>query len=111
MPRNYDTTNGLPYPRVTDIAIKYRETGELFVHYRERMAIVDAGGVVRLLDGGETEHALSLPLQPVGLVNPATGAQIPGSTTVPSLLMNVTAMIRRDQLLRDGEANPLQPLA
>ena len=110
--RNYDTTSGLPYPRVTRITIDYPETGRPTVNYVERTAIVDAAGVVRMLDGGGQEVWMELPAahQPVGLVSPATGQPIPGATTVTELLMGMTAMVRRDQLRRDGVSDPLPPL-
>jgi hypothetical protein len=113
MPRNYDTTTGLPYPRVRRIIIDYPESGIPTVEYEERTAIVDASGAVRLLDGRPEVRLLPLPepTQPVGYVDPATGAQIPGSTTVQQTLIGVTSLIRRGQLLYDGETNPLQPLA
>lgn len=112
MPRNYDTTLGLPYPRVVEIVIKYPESGIPTVEYQERTAIVDAGGSVRLLDGRPEVRLLPLPAptQPVGYVDPATGAQIPGSTTMQELLKGVTSVIRRGQLVLDGETDPLQPL-
>jgi hypothetical protein len=112
MPRNYDTTSGLPYPRVCRIVIDHHEDGTSTVTYEERTAIVDAGGAVRLLDGRPEVRMLPLPAptHPVGYVNPATGAQIPGSTTVQQMLMGITAICRRGQMLLDGEADPLQPL-
>jgi hypothetical protein len=104
MPRNYDTSNGLPYPRVTRIVIDYPESGVPTVDYIERTAIVDSAGTVRMLDGGGQLLRMQLPgpTETVGWVSPATGAPIPGSTTVQELLMGVTAMVRRDQLRRDG---------
>jgi hypothetical protein len=111
MPRNYDTTLGLPYPRVTRIVIEYPESGHPVVEYVERTAIVDAAGSVRLLDGGGQQVRMQMPppLQPVQRVNPATGAVMPGTTSSRELLLGMTALIRRDQLLRDGEINPLAP--
>jgi hypothetical protein len=97
---------------VCRIVIDHHEDGTSTVDYIERTAIVDSAGAVRLLDGGGEKFRMHLPepTQPVGLVSPATGAQIPGSVTVQSLLVGMTAMCRRDQLLRDGETDPLQPL-
>lgn len=108
MPRNYDTTNNLPYPRVTRIIIDYPESQAPTVDYVERTAIVDSSGAIRMLDGGGQQVRMQVPgaTEPVGLVDPATGASIPGSTTVQELLMGITAMIRRDQLLRDTPPAP-----
>jgi hypothetical protein len=109
MPRNYYTTGGLPYPRVGRIVIDNLESGPLQVEYIERTAIVDASGAVRMLDGGGQQVRMHIPppLQPVQLVDPATGAVIAGTTSVRELMLGITAMLRRDQLLRDGEVNPL----
>ena len=111
MARSYDTTLGLPYPRVGRILIDYPESGAPTVEYIERTAIVDAAGDVRLLDGVGTTHRMQIPAltQPVQLVDPATGALMGGTTTVRDLLLGITALLRRDQLLRDGVANPLVP--
>lgn len=109
MQRNYDTTNGLPYPRVTRIVIDYPESGIPVVEYTERTAIVDSSGTIRRLDDAGQRIVLEVPppLEPIQVVNPATGADIPGmTTTVQDTMLNVTAIIRRDQKRRDP---PLAP--
>lgn len=109
MPRNYDTTQGLPYPRVTRIVIDYPESGQPTVDYVERAAIVASSGAVCMLDGSGQSYRMQIPTpdKPVQLVSPATGQPIGGTTSVAQLLLAMTAMIRRDQLLRDGETDPL----
>lgn len=102
--RNYDTTNGLPYPRVSRIEIDYAEDGTPRVEYVERMAIVDTGGSVRHIDSGVSRHRLDLAAisEPVQMVNPATGEEIPGqTTTVQQTMLALLAFLRADQNLRD----------
>ncbi len=103
--RNYDTTTKKPYPRVTQITIKYPTNGVPQVDYLEQMAIVDGDGMVRHLEGGATSHTLALSLitQPVVEREPATGAEAPGVThTSDSVMRGLLAFLRADQLRRDG---------
>ena len=102
--RNYDTTSGLPYPRISRIEIDYAEDGTPRVEYVERMAIVDTGGSVRHIEASVTRHVLDLALisEPVQMVDPATGQAIPGqTTTVVQTMLALLAFLRADQLLRD----------
>lgn len=104
MPRNYDTTNGLPYPRVTRIVIDYPESGIPLVEYTEHTAIVDSGGTIRRLNDVGQRIMLQVPPpnEPVQVINPATDADIPGvTTTVQQTMLGITALIRRDQKRRD----------
>lgn len=103
--RNYDTTNGLPYPRIFRIEIDYAEDGTPSVEYVERMAIVDTGGSVRHIDSGASRHLLDLTAitEPVQIIDPATGEAIQGqTTTVAQIMLSMLAFLRADQLLRDG---------
>ena len=103
--RNYDTTTKKPYPRVTQINIKYTAAGVPLIDYLEQMAIVDGDNMVRHLEGGATSHTLDLTqlTQPVIERDPATGAEVPGVThTADSVMRGLLAFLRADQLRRDG---------
>ena len=109
--RNFDTTNGKPYPRVSGVHISYPATGMPLLTYTERDAIVDAEGKVHFLDSGERQCTVEIDVtkrdEPIQLVNPATGAAIAGaSTNVKQIIMCITAMIRADQAKRDVIAAP-----
>lgn len=107
MPRNYDTTTKKPYPRVTQINIKYPTNGVPQIEYTEQMAIVDGDNVVQHLDGGAFSRTLDLAqiTQPVQAVDPATGADIPGVTfTSNAVMLGLLAFLRADQKRRDGSA-------
>ena len=105
MPRNYDTTNGKPYPRVTQITIKYTTAGVPLIDYLEQQAIVDGDNMVRHLEGGATSHTLDLSqlTQPVQAVDPATGADIPGLTfTADQVMLGLLAFLRAVHKRLDG---------
>jgi len=109
--RNYDTTKGLPYPRITKIEIDYSADGKPRIEYVERLAIVDSSGKVQHLDAYLTYHVLDLNTMtdPVQIVNPATGEPIPGATaTGQQVMLGMLAFLRGDQLARDSMADAAQ---
>ena len=104
--RNYDTTNGLPFPRVSSVHFTYPTEGNPLMTYNERNAIIDASGQVHFIDGGERqctfEVDFSKALDPIHLIDPKTGTVIAGATTtIQELLLGLTALIRGDQAERD----------
>ncbi len=108
MPRNYDTTIHKPYPRITEINIRYAASGAPQIEYVEQMAIVDADGSVQHLEGGAARHSLDLAhiTDPVQLVEPATGQPIEGQTvTKRQLMLGLLAFLRAEQLRRDTEVD------
>ena len=107
MTRNYDTTNSLPYPRITDISISYGTDGVPRIEYVEQMAIVDSNGQVHHIGGSASRHPLDLTAitEPVQVVHPATGQPIPGQTvTSQQVMLGLLAFLRADQLRRDAGA-------
>ena len=103
--RNYDTTKGLPYPRITRIEIEYATDGKPQIEYVERQAIVDASGQVQHIDAGATRHTLDLSAitEPVQIVNPATGEPISGATTTGrQVMLGLLAFLRSNQLRIDS---------
>ena len=107
MARNYDTTTQKPYPRISGVHISYPATGMPLLTYTERDAIVDSDGQVHFLDSGERQCTVEIDMSkrddPIQIVNPATGAAIPGMTTnIKQIIMCITAMIRADQVARDN---------
>lgn len=104
--RNYDTTNSLPYPRVTEVQINYTASGQPSIVYFEQMAIVDSAQTVHHLDGQKTRHTLDLSqmTEPVAVVSPATGLVIPGKTVMAQdLMLGLLAFLRADQVRRDAQ--------
>jgi hypothetical protein len=106
MPRNFDTTTQKPYPRISGVHISYPTSGMPLLTYTERDAIVDADGIVHFIDNGERQCSVEIDMakrdEPIQLVNPATGAAIPGAfTNIKQIIMVITAMIRADQAKRD----------
>lgn len=107
MPRNYDTTNQKPFPRTSQLSITYPTTGMPVLTYIERDAIVDAAKQVHFLATGERQCNVDIDLakrdEQIPLVNPATGEIIPNQyTSVRHMIMCLTAIIRADQMRRDG---------
>jgi uncharacterized membrane protein len=104
--RNYDTRNHKPYPRIVRIEIDYDKTGTPRVDYYEQMAVVDGNNNVQHLDTLASRYNLDLAkiVEPVPLVNPATGEAIPGqSVTSQQVMLSLLAFLRADQLRRDAE--------
>jgi len=103
--RNYDTTNGKPYPRVSRIEIDFAEDGSINGVYHQRTAVVIDGKVMYIDNPAEecgftyslADYAITAPL-----VAPSTGADMGGNVTVGQTLVSILALIRRDQKLRDG---------
>lgn len=108
MPRNYDTTNHKPYPRVTSLSISYAQDGTPHIEYVEQMAILDGDNRVQHIDGTARRHVLDLSqiTEPVQVVHPATGQPIPGQTvTQQQLMLGLLAFLRAGQNLIDAEAD------
>lgn len=108
MPRNYDTTAHKPYPRITEVVLRYAASGVPGIEYVEQMAVVDGNGNVQHLDAGASRHVLDLTkiTEPVQLVEPATGQPIEGQTvTKRQLMLGLLAFLRAGQVLRDAEAD------
>lgn len=106
MPRNYDTTGHKPYPRITDISISYSTAGVPRIEYVEQLAVVDGDDNVQHIGTASTRHALDMGqiTEPVQIVNPITGAVIPGQTvTSQQLMIGILAFLRADQVRRDAE--------
>jgi hypothetical protein len=102
--RNYDTTNRKPFPRVPEVTIRYSPEGKTSVEYLELMAVVDGDDKVQHLSIQPQRHAFDLEsiTQPVQVVDPATGADIPGKTAVSQeLMLGILAFLRADQKRRD----------
>lgn len=106
MPRNYDTTTSRPYPRVTEVILRYSESSVPSIEYVEQMAVIDADRTVRHLAAAPTRHVLDLTAitEPVQVVHPATGLPIEGkAVTRQDLLLGLLAFLRADQLRRDAQ--------
>lgn len=111
MQRNYDATSHKPYPRVTEVSIKYSAGGTPSITYLERDAVVDGDGHVQHLDGGAQWRTLDLTAitEPVQVVHPATGADIPGMTvTQQQVMLGLLAFLRADQRRVDALADAAQ---
>ena len=108
MPRNYDTTDHKPYPRVPRLTISYSPSGVPSIEYIEAIAVVDGNNQVQQLDGNTSSHVMDLAsiTEPVQIVHPATGQAIPGQTiTSQALMLGILAFLRADQLRRDAQAD------
>lgn len=107
MSRNYDTTNHKPYPRVTLVEIKYSRTGMPTAEYVEQMSVVDGDGNVQHIDASANRYELDFSsiVEPVQIVDPTTGAAIPGQfATSQQIMLGLLAFLRADQLRRDAAA-------
>ena len=105
--RNYNTTIQQPFPRTSQVILTYPTTGNPQLTYTERDAIVDSVGQVHFLDTGERQCTVVIDMakrdDPIPLVNPATGEVIPGAfTNIKQIILCITALIRADQMRRDG---------
>lgn len=106
---NYNTKNGLPFPRVSNIYLSYPTNGKPLLTYTERMAIADAGGQVHFLDTAPQQCTIEIDFsqanEPIQLINPETGDNIPGMvSSLQELLLGLTAVIRVDQIAREAVA-------
>jgi hypothetical protein len=106
MPRNFDTTNGLDWPRVAEIKIEFDEKRNGSAEYVERLAVT-VEGKVRYLEDPKTYHRIEIPFEdmqnPVPMVDPVTGADIGQTTSGHQLYMVLMAFVRADQKARDAE--------
>lgn len=112
MPRNYDTTSGLPYVKVVQLSINDIEGIRAKPNYTERVAIVDASGQPRVLDEAAATHPIDLDKLdwPVPRRNPVTGAVIPGQfVTREGLMLDNFSVVRAAQLARDADDAAGQP--
>lgn len=106
--KNYDTTSGLPYTRVSEVAIRDYGNGNISIEYSEKEALLDAAGKVHPLTDAINKYVLDLSqiTEPVQAVDPATGADIPGLTfTKNQVFLGILAFIRADQKRRDEADN------
>lgn len=108
MPQNFDTTNGLPWPRVSRIVIELDTDGNGFGEYTERMAVTTTDGAIRYLEDPGTCHNIEIPASdmtnPVPMVNPATGDNIGQSTNAQMFYMCALALIRDHQKARESQS-------
>lgn len=106
--RNYDTTTHKPYPRITEVLIRYTATSTPTIEYLEQMAVVDGNGRVQHLEGLASRRTLDLSLitEPVQVVHPATGKPIPEQfVTQQQVMLGLLAFLRADQYRRDAEVD------
>ena len=111
MPRNYDTTSHKPYPRITEITIRYTTSRIPSIEYVEQMAILDGNGNVQHLDASTSRHVLDLNkiTEPVQVVDPATGQPIANQTvTQQQIMLGLLAFLRADQNKRDIANDPVE---
>ena len=114
MPRNYDTTGHRPYYRIPDFVGGLSTNGTPFMRYVEVRAIVDGDGKVQQLEGPPLSHTMEFDkiTEPVQVVDPATGKDIPGMTITKDLLqLYMLAFFRADQKRRDAEADAAEEAA
>lgn len=107
--RNYDTMTHKPYPRVTEVSIKYATDGTPSITYLERDAVVDGDGKVQHLDSGAQWRTLDLSAitEPVQVVHPDTGADMTGMTaTQQQVMLGLLAFLRADQKRVDALSDP-----
>lgn len=105
---NYDTTIGLPYIRVSEVAIRDYGNGNISIEYFEKEALLDANNKVHHLTDVADKYVLDLSqiTEPVQAVDPATGADIPGLTfTKQQVFLGILAFIRADQKRRTEVVN------
>lgn len=102
---NYDTTNGLPYTRISEISIRDYGNQNLALEYYEKTAMKDSQNKVHHLTDNPEKVVLDLSkiVEPVQAVDPTTGADIPGLTfTYNQIFLGILAFIRQDQKRREG---------
>ena len=107
--RNYSTQNHNVFPRIDEISIKYPASGVPVIEYVERQAVV-LNGVVTFLNDTPVRYTLSINppafMDKLPLWNLSTGDKIEGKeVTMQELLLGMGAVIRNDQLKRDGVFN------
>jgi hypothetical protein len=107
--RNYSTQNHNVFPRIDEISIKYPASGVPVIEYVERQAVV-LNGVVTFLNDTPVRHTLGINppafADKLPVYNLATGEKIEGKeVTMQELLLGMGAVIRNDQLKRDGAFN------
>ena len=103
---NYDSTNGLPFTRISDVTISYPTQGLAKVVYHTKQFLVDASGVTHFLSG--TTQQVNMSINPsdattLDIYKPATGQVIAGqSTTAAQILLDIYAAIHANQLANDA---------
>lgn len=101
--RNYNSSAvGVPYIRVPTIQISYPQPLQGNIRFQEVEAVILADGSTRQLNElGEKSFSIT-PAQmqeTIQLIDPTTGADIPGQTmTVMQLMLGILAVIRREQV-------------
>lgn len=110
MPNYVTNVVGDPYVRIDRITIDYSKPLEAFIQARERTAILLVDDSIVMQPG---EHTLSINIGPqnfadvIQLVDPTTGADMPGATmTVQTLMVGITSFLRKYQRLRDTPPEP-----
>ena len=106
--RNYDASEvGNPYTRVPEIQISYAPDMSATIKCKEVLAIKTLNGdFLQLSDEGELSFNLSGSdySESVQIVNPATGADVPGMTvTIQQVMLSILAVIRSRQKIRDNQ--------
>jgi hypothetical protein len=103
---NFDTTNGQPFPRITNVQISYPIAPAMpQLTYDEVMCVIDSAGIQHILEGSASQQSIALNLAesrtPIQMVSPSTGADIQDAmTSYTSLMMSILAITRRDQKAR-----------
>jgi hypothetical protein len=106
----YDSSQvGVMYKRITDLIIKYNPDMSADVRFVEVSAVKMADGTIREFPGTNTQ--VSYHVDPSSysdvrqLVNPTTGAAIPGATTTrQAIMLGILADCRDAQIKRDEAA-------
>jgi hypothetical protein len=104
--RNYNPALGLPYTRVSGIAIDYRATGADVTLYETQNIV--AGGQVLTLEAPTNKHQFSVSFDPAALaqnyplLDYGTGEASGKSVTLGEVVNGLLAIIRAKQLERDA---------
>ncbi|MGL4680765.1 MAG: hypothetical protein ACRCWC_15475 [Plesiomonas shigelloides] len=107
MQRNYDTTNGQPFVYFDVYSVKKDPaTGIVSVVYTDRMALKDADGKTRFLDGPLLQRTFEIRPEDMGTAVPyvdlATGAHLPATQTLGQIMAGNIAAVRYHQKLLDA---------
>lgn len=106
----YDSSQvGVMYKRITDLVIKYNPDMSADIRFIEVSAVKMADGTIREFPGTNTQVAYHVAPTSYAdvrqLVNPTTGAAIPGATmTRQAIMLGILADCRDAQVKRDEAA-------
>jgi hypothetical protein len=107
MSMNYDASQvGVPYVRASRILISYPDNNQL------PTAVIEQALCVKLADGNVRElediKAINVTLDfqshgsdPIPLVNPTTGAALGADTSLNSVMVQILAVVRAQQVLQN----------